>query len=473
MYQRFIRGESGIALPLAMIMIMLIGVMGAGVLTFVTTDVRSMAQTNRGQQAFEVADAGVEAAKRQLTADDNFLTNYDGGTDDLPWSFYHPSAGMTVNMDQGSAKVTIQLVNASPASFRVISTGETKNAGGNVDARRKVEAIIQSNYEVNFPRAYLSRTDVEVGGSASLGVSIFALRNAVIDRAFQDVDDTVYRRWAETSGADSYPNIFNATPRGSMRVGVGALGNLSGGAVPLAGTRSYGKNTCPETVRNYYTDSPTVATCTQKIAFPFAISTEQQDRDQLNVLRQRALSQETSTNHLYMDSNPGNKVDDAGMSSRTCSTATTARSGNPAFITSWPSGSTFDTVRFYEFQTWSHCNAMQYTVTHTCGSTTAPKGVIVVENGDFIVEGSQGNVFNGAVIVRAYDASGASVRDRGRFWSAGNPCFRGYANSGGLMNFTGNISVAAVPELGTLRPFRGSMEEVSWRECYSQQIGQC
>lgn len=467
MCQRFIKDESGMVMGLVIVMVVLIGVMGAGLLTFVMTDLRSMAQTNRGQQAFEVADAGVEVAKQQLIADDNFLTNYDGGTDDLPWSFYHTSGGMTLNLRAGSAKVTIQMINASPASFRIISVGDAKNASGNVDARRKIEAVVRSNYEVTFPRAYFTRTDVEVGGSASLGVSVFAMRDARIDRAFQDVDDTVYRRWAETNDAgSSYPNIFNATPRTSSRVGVGALRNLSGSAIPAQGSRSYDSSTCPQTVSNYYTGSPT-GTCTQKISFPFAIPTEQQDRDQLKVLRQRALSQETSSNPLYIDSTPGNKVDDAGMPARTsCTNATTARSNTPTDITTWPSGSTFDTVRYYEFQTFSHCNAMRYNVTSTCGSTSSPRGAIVVENGDFIIEGSSGNVFNGAVIVRAYDTSGASVRDRGRFWSGGGPCFRGYANSGGLMSFQGNITVGAVPELGTLRPFRGTMEEVSLREIY-------
>ena len=56
-------------LGLAIMMIVLLGVMGAGLLTFVSRDLSTVVEENRGQRAFEVADAGVGAAKRQLTAD--------------------------------------------------------------------------------------------------------------------------------------------------------------------------------------------------------------------------------------------------------------------------------------------------------------------------------------------------------------------------------------------------------------------
>src|SRR5215217_504842 len=67
--RRFVDDESGMTLALAIIMIVLIGVMGAGLLTFVNRDLGTMVEENRGQQAFEMADAGVYAAKRQLTSD--------------------------------------------------------------------------------------------------------------------------------------------------------------------------------------------------------------------------------------------------------------------------------------------------------------------------------------------------------------------------------------------------------------------
>ena len=67
--RRFVRDESGMTMGLAMIMILLLGVMGAGLLTFVSKDLNTVVEVNRGQRAFEVADAGIGAAKRQLSSD--------------------------------------------------------------------------------------------------------------------------------------------------------------------------------------------------------------------------------------------------------------------------------------------------------------------------------------------------------------------------------------------------------------------
>ena len=67
--RRFVKDESGMTMGLAIIMIVLIGVMGAGLLTFVSRDLNTVIEENRGQRAFEVADAGIGAAKRQLASD--------------------------------------------------------------------------------------------------------------------------------------------------------------------------------------------------------------------------------------------------------------------------------------------------------------------------------------------------------------------------------------------------------------------
>ena len=67
--RRFVNGESGMALALAVIMVVLLGVMGAGLPTFVSRDLNTVVEENRGQRAFELADAGIGIAKRQLTAD--------------------------------------------------------------------------------------------------------------------------------------------------------------------------------------------------------------------------------------------------------------------------------------------------------------------------------------------------------------------------------------------------------------------
>ncbi len=482
MKQRLIGDESGITLALAMMMIVLIGVMGAGLLTFVTTDLTNVAEANRGQQAFQVADAGVQAAKQQIIKDSAPTTSYDGGTDDRPWSYCYnitgcssatptdPGAdGMTLNMDIGTAKVTILMTDVSSATYKVISTGCVPDCTS-PSAKRKVEAVLRSDADVTFPRTYVTRTDLAMNGSINpLGISLFALGNATLSNNVNlgNQPDSYYGKWAETTGAGpypnpttgSYPNTFNETARSTNLAGVAAWGTITSGTDPsqVRGTRIFGSNTTPAVVQDYYA-SPLAPSA--KIAFPFGVPTDAQDRAELDRLRERALLQETTTNPLYIDSNPGNGVNDAGMANLTNSTS-------PLQITNWPSGSNFDTVRFYEFQSYNVKNAVTYNNSSAeadCDTTPPfPKGVIVVENGDFAYSGNK--LFNGGVIVRAY-ASGASIPTQGKFTASGNPCLRGYANSGGTMSISGNISLGNVPELGTLGTFKGGMEQVSWRELY-------
>jgi hypothetical protein len=44
---------------------LLIGVMGAGLLTLVRSDLEAVVEVNQGQRALGLADAGVQAARRQ------------------------------------------------------------------------------------------------------------------------------------------------------------------------------------------------------------------------------------------------------------------------------------------------------------------------------------------------------------------------------------------------------------------------
>src|SRR5215213_10663789 len=76
MIQRLVRDESGMTLALAVMMIVLIGVMGAGLLAFVQNDLKSVIEVNRGQKAFDIAEAGVQAAKSHLRVD-SFREHYD------------------------------------------------------------------------------------------------------------------------------------------------------------------------------------------------------------------------------------------------------------------------------------------------------------------------------------------------------------------------------------------------------------
>lgn len=131
--RRFVSDESGVTLPLVMMMVVLIGVMGAGILTFVSSDLNIVVEENRGQRAFQVADAGIEAAKRQLASnverglyDDTSATVFVGA-EDIRWS--KAKGGLTLNNLDGDAttsdsvNVTIEYRGSTTDDFRVVSTG--------------------------------------------------------------------------------------------------------------------------------------------------------------------------------------------------------------------------------------------------------------------------------------------------------------------------------------------------------------
>ena len=79
--RRFVNEESGMTLALALIMIVLIGVMGAGLLTFVNRNMNTVIEENRGQRAFEVADAGSQL-ESDCIGDSACRTGYDDDGDD-------------------------------------------------------------------------------------------------------------------------------------------------------------------------------------------------------------------------------------------------------------------------------------------------------------------------------------------------------------------------------------------------------
>jgi Tfp pilus assembly protein PilX len=90
-----LREERGMALGFAIIVVVIVGVMGAGLLTFVATDLEAVAEINRGEQAFELAEAGIEVAKAHLANDPN----------PADWS----SGELTMTgMDQGTVTVTLE-----------------------------------------------------------------------------------------------------------------------------------------------------------------------------------------------------------------------------------------------------------------------------------------------------------------------------------------------------------------------------
>src|SRR5215210_6449082 len=76
MIRRFTRDEAGMTMAVTVLMVLLLGVMGAGLLTFVMSDSKSLIEVSKGQRAMDIAEAGVQAAKAHLRVD-SFREHYD------------------------------------------------------------------------------------------------------------------------------------------------------------------------------------------------------------------------------------------------------------------------------------------------------------------------------------------------------------------------------------------------------------
>lgn len=201
--RRFVGDESGMTLALAMIMIVIIGAMGAGLLAFVNRDLVTVVEENRGQRAFEVADAGIQAAKRQLASSVNRAI-YDGdgvpttdnvcGADDTQWSGLRcgTPVGLTLNNLDGvgttsdSVNVTIYYRSVTD-DFKVISTGTYGNS------KRKIEAIFKgiqtgagAGEAIGHP-VYYTPSDIQIMQDSTannavslIQVSLFTRQNILI-----------------------------------------------------------------------------------------------------------------------------------------------------------------------------------------------------------------------------------------------------------------------------------------------------
>ena len=120
MIEIILREDRGMALGLAIIVVVIVGVMGAGILTLVATDLQAVMEVNRGEQAFELAEAGIEVAKAHL-ADDSSQAGWSSGELHMQ------------GMGENSVVVTIEHDHRS-GSFEAVSTGQYR------ETRRKIEA---------------------------------------------------------------------------------------------------------------------------------------------------------------------------------------------------------------------------------------------------------------------------------------------------------------------------------------------
>lgn len=121
MIARLRREERGMVLGLAIIIVVVVGVMGAGLLTFVSADLQAVVAVNRGEQAFQLAEAGVEVAKAHL-ADDPSPSDWSSGELHMD------------GVDDNSVSVA---VDHGAGTFEVVSTGRYG------ETKRKIEAVFK------------------------------------------------------------------------------------------------------------------------------------------------------------------------------------------------------------------------------------------------------------------------------------------------------------------------------------------
>jgi Tfp pilus assembly protein PilX len=125
MIRRLLSEERGMALGLAIIVVVIVGVMGAGLLTFVASDLEAVVAVNRGEQAFELAEAGIEVAKAHL-ANDSSPADWSSGELHM--------AGMI----EGSVTVTIEY-DAESGTFEAVSTSQYRETSRKIEATFAIE----------------------------------------------------------------------------------------------------------------------------------------------------------------------------------------------------------------------------------------------------------------------------------------------------------------------------------------------
>ena len=439
------KDESGLALALAVIVVVLVGVLGAGLLAFVQRDLEAVIKINQGQRAFEIAEAGVQVAKQHLLLDKS-IGEYDVDTGTDPdyygsacdvagesgsseWSQEgeDSSEGVTRGFAGGTFNVTIRWLNTDPAAptgcgapearsevgvdyFRVFSTGTYG------EAKRTIEAIYET-HDLGVPRGFFTPRGIEISDAASVqSVGLFSLQDVTIGGASTiSGTDLAYGDWA-TDPVTGAPNPYNDVPRGTTAAGIGAAGDIGDGE-QVAG-RDYDQNSSPLLE---YPAKP------GSVTFPFDPGAE----PDLDILARAAEIQ-------------GNlKTTDASAYD----------------ITYWPAGSTDETVVYVRFTGSTGSHRVDWRVPGGCPDDPPKRGTLVVENADFTIQPNTA-LFDGVVLVRVGRAAD------GTYANSGDACFEGFVHADGGIEIGGSVRSDGTQNLSE-RPGFYSLKLWSWRECYS------
>jgi hypothetical protein len=496
MVRRFIRDESGMTLALSVMMVLLIGVMGAGLLTFVRSDLNSVVEVNRGQKALDIADAGVQVAKAQIRVD-SFRGHYDtnrtndcsegirvGGDNwskatDIYTNPYGYCVGPTTRTDNASTPwqedrgvtklfaggrfhVTIECyqqtdtvcdggVAGSPENvaagekkfFKITSTGYD-NAAGN-GAIRKVEAIYATAKKTYAPIAYWTPKNINFDGTKCVSrMSFFAGENisGVVTGASACGPSGFIANRTTPAIYGHWQNAYNPTMRVSasstplIGAGFGARGLVCGGSTCASDSDS---------VANGYDDyDRTTAAKGQHKRFVAPVT--------------------DPANQITFPFDPGNAIADpsalvdAGLVEEMASAAADQNNfKTPAAFGTCPS-------QKCTLNTWPAQGAIYFfdaggnTLDFKVNTSPKAKGVIVVRNGNFQFNNSS-NGFEGVIIVIG---NGTTT---GTYFQGGSVQLDGYVAASGNMDIRGNVSPSTTIDYTNLNSFY-DVKLWSWRELY-------
>lgn len=243
-----LRDEAGIALALAIIVVVVAGVMGAGLLLVVRKDLEAVISTNNARRAFYAADAGAQLARRHILSDPR-ISSYDDAPgpedcrppatdetrEDSPWSY--STEGVTRAFGGGEFTTEILALGdgcgvpeprPGERYFRAFSEGRFG------EARRLVEATYVTR-DIGAPLAVYAAGDVLLGPqSAVSGGSVFAGGDVTVSSgATVSGEDRVYGGWASEDRRANEGESPSATGATGATGTIGAAGTVSGAESPF------------------------------------------------------------------------------------------------------------------------------------------------------------------------------------------------------------------------------------------------
>jgi type II secretory pathway pseudopilin PulG len=515
--RRLLKEEAGMTMGLVVIMIVLIGVMGAGLLIFVQRDLNAVVEVNRGQKAIEVADAGIQAAKRQLLLN-SYPESYNGnnsGDDsankpESEWSSNSASAtcgdlgsgpGKCIHTEDGDVRVSIRYL-PLPASNAESGKGSRKDPnyapekpptgatdypdkhryfrveseGIFDDARRKIQAILVTE-DLGLPKAYFATENISVRDPATTiaNVSLFAggnvtgVRDGMLrgkDLAYGDWSGNKYNNKARLGSS-------RATPANDPQAaGVGAEGSIT--YDPASYNRTQKDNPADSSDRykrlDYDNDvSATAAPTRNNYRFCGKGTTP-------NACWPSTRSDQPPDVITY-PFDVGAKPDADFLQSQAeeqVRPGTGSASNRDNYIEQPGSAGvvTIDESNFYQISPpLSSVLVVRFTgptkgevrfESHRPTGSPCLAGTIVVINGDFKTNDSGDRCFNGVVSLQDSNDLGTL-----EYANTGNFTLNGFVNVEGTMNIQGSVN--PFPGTDALNsPGYHDVKLWSWRECYNE-----